>query len=209
MPNSQLDNTVAYRQNSCSNGLEFHSFEQQNTGRVAIEKRISATYQQEFDAKLAHFMPMLVSANIPGQASHISFGLSAAGEQTLFLENYLTEPVEQALSSVANTEIDRASIVEVGNLAFTSTGNLRSDLAAIAYHCYELGYQYAVCTATRLLRLALAKTGMTPLYLGRARLVDAPQDGTRWGKYYDASPQIIGGNLLLSAERLLGVQKQQ
>lgn len=190
------------------NGLEFHDFNQSDVGRSSVEQKIVDAYHQQFGANLEHFMPTLVSANLPGQDAHLSFGVSAASEHTLFLENYLSMPVEQALSGAVNKPIERSEIIEIGNLAFSHTDRIQDDLIAIANYCYDLGYRYVVCTATRMLRLIFARSGVKPVYLGGANIEDAPCDNTHWGKYYQSSPKIICGNIMAGIEQLLDVQKQ-
>jgi len=209
MLNVQPCNAVESASSPCIGTLEFHDFLNNDKGRSAIEQHILDSYQNKFSANLVHFMPILVAANVPGQASHLSFGLSNADQSSLFLENYLREPVEQALSRAVNTRIERCSIVEIGNLAFANTTTIRDDLIAIAHYCYGLGYQYVVCTATRMLRLVFLKAGIKPIYLGNACPDDAPRDGTHWGAYYENAPQIIGGNIFLGIEHLLHAQMQR
>jgi len=202
MLSTQPCNAVKIVSSPNTDTLEFHGFLEKDKGRSTVEQHILDSYQNKFSASLAHFMPTLVSANLPGQVSHLSFGLSGAGEHDLFLENYLSQPVEQALSSLVNTRVERDSIVEIGNLAFTNTASIRDDLMAIAQYCYGLRYQYVVCTATRMLRLVFLKSGIKPIYLGDASPDVAPRDGTHWGAYYETAPQIIGGNIMMGIEHL-------
>lgn len=203
MLNAQPCNAVETSIPPLPSALQFYSFEKNDKGRASIERHILDSYQNKFSASLAHFMPTLVSANLPGQAAHLSFGLSSAHEHALYLENYLSEPIERALSNAVNIQIKRQAVVEIGNLAFSNTATIRDDLIAIAYFCYALGYQYVVCTATRMLRLVFLKAGIKPIFLGDACPDDAPHDGTHWGAYYEAAPQIIGGNIAMGIEHLL------
>jgi hypothetical protein len=205
MPNPQRVESVS-DQGSVLNGLEFSQYLPGDRGRPVIEKRIVDAYQEKFSARLVHFMPSLVSAKLPGQEAHLAFGLRAANEHSLYLENYLSAPVQRELARVNNTPVSRASIVEIGNLAFSDTSNIVDDLISVAYYCYSLGYRYVVCTATRMLRLVFLKAGIKPLYMGEANLEDVPYDGTHWGGYYEASPQIIGGNVLMGIQHLLSAR---
>lgn len=209
MLNIQPSNAVEMNHSYLGNGLEFHNFSQGDKGRSSVEQHILNSYQGKFNASLVHFMPTLVSANLPGRAPHLSFGLSGADEHSLYLENYLPVPVEQALSQVVNSRVERHTIVEIGNLAFADTATIRDDLIAIAHYCYGLGYQYVVCTATRMLRLVFLKAGIKPIYLGEASPDDAPRDGTHWGAYYETAPQIIGGNIFMGIEHLVDAQTQR
>jgi hypothetical protein len=209
MLNVQQCDAVGTDHSRFLNGLKFNEFAQGDAGRLPVEQHIFDAYQNSFSASLVHFMPTLVSANLPGQTSHLFFGLSDAEKHRLFLENYLTESIEQVLSRVANIRIERRSIVEIGNLAFANTSTIREDFIAIAHYCYELGYQYVVCTATRMLRLVFSKAGIKPIFLGDACLDEVPLDGTHWGVYYENAPQIIGGNIFLGIEHLLHAQAQR
>jgi hypothetical protein len=209
MLNAHPDKAVETLSFPRADTLEFHEFLEKEKGRSAVEQHILDSYQNKFSASLAHFMPTLVSANMPGHAPHLSFGLSGADEHSLYLENYLPVPVEQALSQVVNSSVERHAIVEIGNLAFADTASIRDDLIAVAHYCYGLGYQYVVCTATRMLRLVFIKAGIKPIYLGDACVDDAPRDGTHWGAYYENAPQIIGGNIFLGIERLVHAHTQR
>jgi hypothetical protein len=208
MFNVQPCNAAEIAPSSSMGTLEIREFVEKDKGRSTVEQHILDSYQNKFSASLAHFMPTLVSANFPGQAPHLSFGLCGAAEHNLYLENYLPAPVEQALSQAVNTRVERHSIVEIGNLAFANTATIRDDLIAVAHYCYGLGYQYVVCTATRMLRLVFLKAGIKPIYLGDACADDAPRDGTHWGAYYETAPQIIGGNIFLGIERLVHAHTQ-
>jgi hypothetical protein len=208
MPDVQQCNAVEIDHIRSAYGLNFRSYSQGDNGRLSAERRVLDAYQNKFGASLARFMPTLVSANLQGQASHLLFGLSGAEQHRLFLENYLPERVEQTLSRVVDTHVERHAIVEIGNLVFSNTATIRDDLNAIAHYCYELGYQYVVCTATRVLRLVFLKAGIKPIHLGDASLGNAPRDGTHWGAYYETAPQIIGGNIFLGIEHLSHAQRK-
>ncbi len=183
-------------------GLKMKSYAQNSVGRQQVEQTILKAYQKNFGAQLSHFMPRLISAALPGQAAHLNFGLCGASEQPLYLESYLSEPIEDILSRAVRSRVGRESIAEIGNLAFSHTENLQQDLAAIASYCQQQGYRYVVCTATRTLRLLFLRAGMKPVHLANAQQSDAPRDGSHWGDYYETTPQIIGGNVLLAQQHL-------
>ena len=184
------------------NGLVMNAFGKSDRGRQAVEQQIQNAYETNFGARVSHFMPTLVSAGIVSTPPHLSFGLCCAADQTLFLENYLQAPVEQVLSSAVRSQISRKCIAEIGNLTFDHTENLQQDLMSIASYCQQQGYRYVVCTATRALRLLFLRAGMKPVLLGQASQTNAPKDGSHWGDYYETTPQIIGGNVLLGLQHL-------
>lgn len=202
MHNVQFDCPLNNHSTALFNGLEMNAYEESDSGRKLVEKHIQNVYKKSFGAHFSHFMPTLISAREASCEPHLSFGLRSAAEQSLFLENYLQSPVEQVLSCAVRSLINRESIAEIGNLAFSHTENLQRDLVAIACYCQQQGYRYVVCTATRALRLLFLRAGMKPVTLGQATQNDAPKDGSHWGDYYETAPQIIGGNVLLSLQYL-------
>ena len=162
MQNLQASHQYENKISLPDNQLEFKTYTQQDRGRVAVEQYIAESYAQHFSASLMSLMPILVCANRPGQAAHLFFGIRSAGKQSLYLENYLNEPVEQALMGAVQAKfdsrpIDRNAILEIGNMVISDTSSIQDDLTSIALFCHEMGYQHVVCTATRMLRLIFLK----------------------------------------------------
>ena len=182
--------------------LEFNQVGVNDFARSTVEDFIKDSYLRNFGARLSSFQPQLITANNLGLPIHLAFGLSSAANADLFLENYLDQPIESALSRATNTQVQRSEVAELGNLALSNGSHLDQEFLNIAQYCLELGYKYVVCTVTRLLRIAIYKSGVKPIYLGNAKHEDAPKNGTYWGNYYHFSPQIIAGNLHTSLRQL-------
>jgi len=195
-PTENNDQPVQY------NGLIINSYRESDAGRATVEQSIRRAYRNNFNAHIQHFMPNLIAIAHAGDEAHLHFGLCAAAEHSLFLENYLPQPVERLLSEAVCSHVNRESIAEIGNLAFSHTENLQQDLVAMALYCQQQGYRYVVCTATRALRLLFLRAGMKPVHLGNAESNAVPCDGAHWGDYYQNRPQIIGGNILLTLQSL-------
>lgn len=198
----QFDYSEMPRKSPPSNQLEMQVFTEKDAGRQKIEQKIRSAYEQSFGAHFSHFMPELISAAHPGKQAHLRFGICAAAKQPLYLENYLSEPIETLLSNAVCSRVERHSIAEIGNLSLDNSGDLRQSLMAMAIYCQQQGYRYVVCTATRALRLLFLRAGIKPVHLGNAGQHDAPADGSHWGSYYESRPQIIGGNILLALQHL-------
>ena len=198
----QFDDSDMPQQKRQSDQLKMQVFVEGDQGRAQIEQHILSAYEQSFGAHFSHFMPELISAAHPGKEAHLRFGICAASRHHLYLENYLTEPIETLLSNAVCSRVERHSIAEIGNLSLSHTENLQHDLVAIATYCQQQGYRYVVCTATRVLRLLFLRAGMKPVHLGNAEQHHAPYDGSHWGNYYETRPQIIGGNILLALQHL-------
>jgi hypothetical protein len=65
----------------------------------------------------------------------------------------------------------------------------------LARHLHRLGYEWVVFTATRELRNAFARMGLTPLELAPADPARLPDRGARWGRYYANDPIVVAGRI--------------
>lgn len=168
--------------------------------RRAVETLISASYAVNYGATVVGWAPMLVSLAVDGRMC------AAAGyrgaDRPLFLEQYLAAPIEEILSEQHGTPITRARVVEVGHLASIQHGAGRRLIRVLAQHLAACGYQWVVLTATRELRLMLARMGARFVTLADAdpRLL-GPEAAARWGTYYAHAPAVIAGELLPNLRR--------
>ena len=87
------------------------------TQRKDIENFIHRRFAESYDANIRQFMPILLCLKDQSSSPRAALGLRPASNEKLFLENYLDQPVEKLLSSMANKTISRSEIIEVGNLA--------------------------------------------------------------------------------------------
>jgi hypothetical protein len=165
-------------------------------GRERLETYIAGVYRDHFGARIAHWAPTLVGLRGDGGV------LAAAGYRDatdpLFLERYLPAPIEAVISARAGVRVARREVVEVGHFAAARAGDGRRLLPPLARHLAQSGYRWVVSTATRELRLLLARLGMRPLALARADpalLGDAAAD---WGCYYEHEPVVVAGDLVRS-----------
>lgn len=165
-------------------------------GRERLETYIAGIYGAHFGARIAQWAPTLVGLRGHGGV------LAAAGYRDatdpLFLERYLPAPIEAVIAARAGVRVARREVVEVGHFAAAQPGDGRRLLPLLARHLAQSGYRWVVSTATRELRLLLARLGMRPLALARAdpsRLGDAAAD---WGCYYAHEPVVVAGDLIRS-----------
>ena len=181
--------------------------------RSSLEDFITGTYQQFFNAELNSFLPNLVAATTANDEIQAAFGYSDAGEDRLFLENYIDQPVDLILSKKLDKKIQRKKIVEVGNLAITDMTESISFLREIARYLQGLGYEWIICTATRYLRLLFLRSGCKPLSIATASVSRVKDDGTDWGSYYATAPEVLVGNvnqsIYLIEQKLLKISRQR
>jgi hypothetical protein len=121
-----------------------------------------------------------------------ALGYRRAGVGRLFLENYLSVPVEEATSAALGRKIERQQIVEIGNFASNNAvamielwGEAANDLAR--------GNEVAVATLTEPLRRMFERIGLQILVLAPARAECLGSDAHQWGGYYDLNPQVCAG----------------
>jgi len=160
-------------------------------GRDELEDYVARIYRCAYGAQVAHFLPLLVGLrDAEGGLAGVIGARPAREPGALFLENYLDQPVEQALAARLGVGVPRWALVEVGNLASHRSGAGRLLVGTLANLLDGLGTPLAVFTATQALRATFARMGVAPVELARAdgaRLGPALAD---WGSYYDTDPRV-------------------
>ncbi len=116
--------------------------------RAAAESFIRQVFREHYGAEVRSFAPNLMLLE-DGQRIAAAAGWRCAGDEALFLETYLDEPIDQALTRLAGQPVDRRRIVEVGHLAAGQPGSSSRVILALADHLDRLGYEWVVFTATR------------------------------------------------------------
>ncbi|PXF30674.1 hypothetical protein WH50_13810 [Pokkaliibacter plantistimulans] len=170
-------------------------------GYPLLQDFIARRYRDEHRATVRHFLPVLFGLHIDGQLQ-AAVGIHGAGRQPLFLEQYLDEPIEQALSAALQQPVRREDVVEVGNLATLVAGGGRWLILLITRQLHHLGWRYVVFTGTPQLYNGFRRLGLSPLRLAEAdpeRLGHARHD---WGSYYDNRPQVMAGSINLGYDSL-------
>jgi hypothetical protein len=163
--------------------------------RSACEGFIAARFQRAHGARIGHFSPHLLGVRDALGRWRAASGYTPADGRRLFLEQYLDAPVEEVLARHRGRAIDRDGIVEVGNLAASSTGMARALIPLLARHLERLGYEWVVFTATRELRNTFARLGLQPVALAPADPARLLARDVDWGRYYDNEPMVMAGRI--------------
>lgn len=174
----------------------------EHIGRRAVEAYISGQFQQVYGARLRHFMPWLLSYG-EGQQMHGVLGLRRATREPLFLEQYLDEPVEAVLAEKAGVPVNRADIVEIGNLVATARGGSRLLFLMLAELCAAADLTWAIFTATPEVQHLLQKLTDNQLVLCRADGARLGAELADWGTYYNTRPAVVAVNVRAERERRL------
>ncbi len=163
--------------------------------RRRVEAFVEATFDRAYGSRISTHYPTLMSVQDECGRIYAVAGFRFARESTLFLEQYLDQPVETALEKVKGDVLPRTAIAEIGNLASDGRGASLFLFLSLASHLRDAGCEYAVATTTRELRGIFARTGFPIAELGRADPTRLPDGGQSWGAYYEADPVVVAGSI--------------
>jgi len=166
--------------------------------RQELEGFVHDIFAQAYGADVKEFMPQLMSLrNDKGELLAVC-GLRHAEDSSLFLERYLTQPVETMIAEKSGQGVRREDIVEIGNLAVAHPETTRSLLASISVYLHGTQTAWGVFTGIPTLRNALSKLNMLLLPLGVASLGHLPaHEHAAWGRYYDEKPHVMAVQRML------------
>jgi len=196
---------AARRQHSASapaaQNLSLALVGQASPERSAVEIGIMQKFERTYGAHLTHFLPDLLRLSVSDNLGAV-VGIRAADGNSLFLEQYLDQPVEQAVASAFMTPVDRNQIVEIGNLAANLPGLACSLFAILAEVLSQAGYRWVACTATPQVESMLAKMNFPARTICSADPSRLEADSADWGDYYASQPRVIAGDVQLAAAQV-------
>jgi len=163
--------------------------------RLKVEQYIAQQFRSVHGATIHDFMPVLLTMGCHGMTTAAT-GVRAAAHQALFLEQYLSQPIESSLTELAGKPVQRASIVEIGNLVATQGGSSYLLFMVLTAVLEQAGFDWVVFTATPQVQKVLASLGLEIHALCEAdpsRLTHS--NLAEWGRYYNSRPQVVAGNV--------------
>ena len=175
----------------------------QGARRAALEHFIALRFAESYQARIRHFMPCLLGLHGDDGAVQGAVGLRSARRRPLFLERYLDEPIEQAVSRRSGVPISRGEIVEVGNLAAFGNASARLLIVALTDLLVAQGFRWVVFTGTPALLNSFQRLALDPMPLGLADPARMGEELADWGSYYASRPQVMAGEILPGHQRLL------
>lgn len=167
--------------------------------RQELEACIAQRFDQQYDARIRHFLPYLLSLKESDQLGAV-VGMRLAGQAELFLERYLDSSVEQAISRVVRQPIDRGQVVEIGNLASALPGTASVLFAILATVLHRAGIRWVACTATPQVQAMLQKMQFSTHRICSADAAALGDQADEWGNYYASRPQVIVGSTQQAVE---------
>jgi len=180
--------------------------------RAEIERFVSDIFHQAYGAKIKRFKPCLMSLRDQDNKLVAACGFISAALEPLFLETYLDQPIEAALSERVSFPVKRSDIVGVGNFSVAGPGMARYLITAIVDQLHATSKQWAVFTAVPLVRNAFIKMKMIPVILGDADMNRLPpEEQAEWGSYYAQKPQVMAVQRIeqCSKPRITGTGMQE
>jgi len=168
--------------------------------RRMIEHRYATVHGAIPAAGYSHFC-VVDPGGEKGPSAALGFRL--AGAERLFLEDYLDEPIERAVSAALDIEIGRDRIVEIGAHASVRSRATVALWARTARHLDGLA-DVAVAVLTAPLRLMFERLGIVIHDLGDADPSRLRDGGRGWGSYYDQRPRIYAGLIAPALPKLAG-----
>lgn len=176
-------------------GHELSLYQVADPGREELERFVGNAFADKHGAHVCSFMPTLLAMRNQAGAVCSVAGFRSADQQELFLERYLDETIEQAVTAAARQQVSRSQIVEVGNLAGANCRSAMRLVLELPRILLDRGHRWMVFTATDTVRQLLASYHAPLLDLAAASEARAQSVGDEWGRYYLSRPRVMAGYL--------------
>lgn len=163
--------------------------------RVALEHFIHQCFATVHQADVQHYLPELLALHDSHGRLIAAAGIRPASTGPLFLERYLQMPLEAAVSQTIGNPLERACMVEVGNLASLTAGSARIMIIAVTWLLATHVFQWVAFTGAATLINSFQRLGLAPTVLAAADPERLQGHADQWGTYYDQQPKVFCGNI--------------
>ncbi|GAV21354.1 thermostable hemolysin [Mariprofundus micogutta] len=162
----------------------------------SVHAFVHERFRTAYGADIKSFMPQFVRASRKDGKTCAVMGYRDATSEPLYLEQYMDEKIEVAISRYLGQQVKRSEIVEVGNLAEVVAGDARMAIIGATAYFHEAGYRWVVFTGVTRLRNAFVRLGMSPKQLIEVDELRLPEDERKqWGSYYAGDPVVCFGSI--------------
>jgi hypothetical protein len=181
-------------QSAQRNGRHLRLTGRTDPGREALESFVRRGFRETHGATVRSFMPMLIGLyDATGSVVGVA-GYRSAELEPLYLEQYLSEPIERAIARQRpGLLVFRAEVAEIGNFVCRDGEAAQAMVAVLAGLLRDHRHRWVAFTATRAVRGIMRRLGIRLAELGPAdpcRIVATADD---WGAYYNADPRVMLG----------------
>ena len=162
-----------------------------NLLRPQVETFIKDIFQQHHSAQVDTFLPTLLAAFDESGNTNSVLGFRNAQDQPLYLEQYLDQGIETLIQSFSRNPVQRAQVVEIGNLASKNAASCQALFVNITQHLQDTGVNWITCTGTSVLRIVFRRLGIKAVAIHEADQNRLGDKQYSWGSYYDHEPQVM------------------
>ncbi len=155
----------------------------QSAERRRVEQFIEEKFAKQYQATITQHYPTFMSVRDENDTILAAVGFRFAANSDLFLEQYLDQPIEQALATQQVAPVLRQDIVEMGSLAATTRGASIFLFMTLNAWLKQQGYTTAAVTATHSLQRFFSRLQLDFVHLGSADPQRLPNAGQQWGSY--------------------------
>ncbi|MGJ7547877.1 thermostable hemolysin [Pseudomonas alloputida] len=180
--------------------LSLHLQDDQDRGE--LEHFIHQCFADVHHADVHHYLPELLALRDSHGRLMAAAGMRPASSGPLFLEHYLDEPLESAISRLAGVTLGRDYMVEVGNLASLSAGSARIMITTVTWLLATRGLRWVAFTGASTLINSFQRLGLVPTVVAQADPARLDETAQRWGHYYDQHPHVYVGDIRHGFDRL-------
>ncbi len=149
---------------------------------------IRRRFLQAYGADPALRIPQLLALTTGQGTLLAAVGVRNAGQERLFLEDYLAVPVETVMPVAG---VERQTVAEIAHLAGVEAGVSRYLFASLSVWLNSAGYDWVVCTGTDQLRNSFHRLGIATQVVANADPARLPDGGAGWGRYYNHHPVVM------------------
>jgi hypothetical protein len=205
---SSKSNNRGYRclNHLLSPGPELDLNDISSQARTEIEHYIAQQFQIAHGASIKDFLPLFLSLRCNNKLSAVT-GICHAGNQPLFIEQYLDNSIESEINRFSSQNTKRSVIAEIGNLAATQRGSSQLLFILLAATLYQANVEWLAFTATPQVQKMIGKLGFQLHPIKEASPLCLQQSSVKhWGSYYDTKPMVVVGRLDEAMETINGRQ---
>ncbi len=163
--------------------------------RDETEAFIAQVYRARYGAELTRFLPDLLAFHNVAGGLQAAIGLRRGSEGPLFVEQYLDSSAETAIGTITGRPVMRDQMVEVGNFGALTAGDARELILHLTCWLHAAGFRWVLFAATRQLRNAFDRLHLATVELADASASRLTDDHNQWGRYYDAQPKLMFGDI--------------
>jgi len=156
-----------------------------------IKSFIENIFYRSYSAKISVNFPKIMALTNRNDKLISAVGIRNAADNRLFLEQYLDKNIEEILSDLTQSKVERSDIVEIGSLASSQKNSARCLYVALSAYLKNENYQYAVMTGTEYLLKYFEKAGLKPRIITKAKQSKLIDQNVDWGTYYKTNPKVM------------------